>query len=367
MRFPRGNGQRLSCGIIGCGYIADIYMEAFRGLPQVRVAAACDTDSERLAAFCSRYRVGRGFAGMEELLESGELSFVVIGTPPFTHHLLCRTAIDHGVPTLVEKPVCLSLAEAQELAEFSARTGVPVAVMQNYRFKDAVLRALQLQQSGELGELRRVDCVYHGGTPQSQKEKWRQQERHNRLLLYEWAEHFLDIEVAFAGPVKSIHAVHVTHNPELDSTVTVQALIEHASGAVGSLDLQLFSGAESVRVELHGSRRRAVLKFFPEGCACYSGQVTPLHELLAESRRAARFAWSVMRERFTPGIVSRRAISHWRFVKQYSEFLSGTQSRIPVSIEDILPTVAVLDQLAAAVYGRGRLEGTASFGVNGKR
>ncbi len=350
MHLTRNNGQRLSCGIAGCGYIADIYMEAFRRLPHVGVAAACDTDAARLSAFCSKYRVARSYASVEELLDSVELSFVVIATPPFTHHALCAAAIERGVPALVEKPLCLSLAEARDLAERAARKGVPVAVMQNYRFKGTVLKAQQLQRSGELGELRRVDCVYHGGAPQLQKEQWRQQERSNRLLLYEWAEHFLDIQVAFAGPVRNIRAVHVTQKPDADSTLAVHALIEHLTGVIGSIDLQLFAGAESVRVELHGSRKRVVLKFYPEGCALYSGRVTPLQEIWAETRRAARYACGLSLDRLIPGRVARRALSHWRFVKKYVGYLQGAESRLPLSLEESLPTLEVLEHLAVAVY-----------------
>jgi predicted dehydrogenase len=336
--------------MVGCGYISDVYMEAFRGLPEVRVAAACDTDAERLAAFCAKYHLERGFTDVGKLLEWDELSFVVIATPPSTHHSLCQAALERGVPALVEKPVCLSLREAQELAERSARTGVPVAVMQNYRFKDAVLKARWLQQSGELGELRRVDCIYHGGNPGDHQENWRQHERRNRLLLYEWAEHFLDIEIAFAGPVKKILDVRAATRPGNDSTLAVNALVEHVTGVTGSVDLQLFSGAEFVRVELHGSRGRVVVKFYPEGCAAYRGLITPLHELLEESKRTARYAWGVVYERLSPARVSRRALSHWRFLRQYVAFLQGKEPCLPLSIEQGLATMAFLDQLAAAVY-----------------
>ncbi len=325
-------------------------MEAFRGLPEVRVAAACDTDAERLSAFCAKYHIDRGFTDVGKLMERDELSFVVIATPPSTHHSLCQAALDRGVPVLVEKPICLSLREAQELAARSARTGVPVAVMQNYRFKDAVLKARRLQQNGELGELRRVDCIYHGGHPGNHKEKWRQQERQNRLLLYEWAEHFLDIEIAFAGPVKKILDVRAATRPGRESTLAVNALVEHVTGVTGSVDLQLCSGAESVRVELHGSRGRVVVKFYPEGCAAYRGLITPLHELLEESKRTAQFAWGLAFEKLRLGSVSRRAISHARFLRQYVGFLQGRESCLPLSIEEVLPTVEFLDQLAAAVY-----------------
>lgn len=324
-------------------------MQVFRSLPPVRVTAACDTDSTRLAEFRSQHGIEHGFAGLEDLLQSCHPDFVVVATPPSTHAALCRTAIDHGVSVLLEKPACLSLGEAQALAARSQSAGVPVAVMQNYRFKAAVLKALALQRSGELGELRRIDCVYHGRAPSAQKETWRRTERRDRLLLYELAEHFVDTEIAFAGPVEEVLGVHATGRNDEEGTLAVHALVKHASGTTGCIDLQLRASAESVRVELHGSRRRVVLKFFPEGFASYRGVITPLHEIFAESARAARFAWGFAAASLLPGRVSRQAVSHWRYAQKYVRYLQGKEDRLPLSLEESLPTVALLEELAEAV------------------
>jgi predicted dehydrogenase/nucleoside-diphosphate-sugar epimerase len=352
MPLPRtGSASRgLACAIVGCGYIADVYMEALRGWPGVEVVAACDTHNPRLEAFCSRYRVPLSYASFDDLLREARPRFAVIATPPSTHAALCRAAIDAGVAVLVEKPACLCLAEARDLAARAARAGVPVAVMQNYRFKSNVQKALALCRSGELGELRRVDCSFHSGALAQQPEAWRRDERRNRLLLYEWAEHFLDLEVAFAGPLREILAARVRHNDAADSTLDVEALVQHKSGVTGALDLRLFAGAESIRVELHGSRRRVVLKFCPEGIAVYRGVVTPLHELFAEFTRAAEYAASVATARLRPGGVTHRARSHARFLREFVEFLEGRRERLPLSLEEMLPTMEFLDQLADVVY-----------------
>ena len=351
MRFRSGNVNKLGCGLVGCGYIAEVYLEALRGLPTVRVQAACDTEAGRLAAFCYRHRLRGAFASLQDLLRVCQPNFVIIATPPATHAALCRTALEHGVAALVEKPACLSLADARALAELSVKTGVPVAVMQNYRFKPPVLKAMALHNRGELGELRRIDCIYHGGVPAKQQESWRSREQNHRLLLYEWAQHFLDIEVAFAGSVREILAVRTSQGQEGNNSLAVEALLEHSGGVTGSIDFRLFAGAESVRVELHGSRRRVVLKFYPEGFASYGGVITPLHELWGESERAARFAGNAAAAWLRPWGVSRRASSHWRFMQEFVGFLEGKQDHLPVSIAGVLPTFGVLDKLAAAIRG----------------
>lgn len=351
--FPAsGEGTRsvLQCGMVGCGYIADIYMEALRGISGVSVAGICDTDPERLTAFGAKYGVPRRFSRIEELLAAGNLDFLIISTPPSSHHALCRVAIDRGVPLLVEKPVTMSLAEAREIADRAAERGVPIGVMQNYRFKDAVLQAQRAIETRELGALRRVDCVYHGGSPLSHTAPWRREEIRNRLLLYEWAEHFIDLEVAFAGPINSILSIHVTRHSEVESTLGVHALVEHRTGVVASIDLELFSGGESTRVELHGSEERIVLKFYPDGCARYKGRITPIHEMLAEGTRLSDFVLKNIRERLVPRGVTRRALSHYRLMAKYIKFLNGEEDRCPVSVEDVLPTMELLDLLARKVY-----------------
>ena len=218
----------LSCAVVGCGYVADLYMKAFRGLP-VHVEAVCDIQSDRLAKFCSRHRVRQGFASLKDLLQTCRLDFVVIATPAASRVSLSHLALDHGVVVVVEKPACFSLAEAKTLADRSAKTGVPVAVMQNYRFKPPMLKAMTLYQSGEIGKLRRIDCVYHGGVPATKQASWRREEQTHRMLLYEWAEHFLDLEVAFAGPIRRILSGRTNYRDAEDSSRTIDALIEHSS------------------------------------------------------------------------------------------------------------------------------------------
>jgi predicted dehydrogenase len=324
-------------------------MQAFRGLP-VGVEAACDIDPNRLAKFRSRYRIKRGFASFKELLQSCNLDFTVIATPSTVHASLSNLALDHGVAVVLEKPARLSIAEAKTLAERSAKTAVPISVMQNYRFKSPMLKALALYQSGEIGKLRRIDCIYHGGEPALQQQSWPRQEQIHRLLLYQQAERFLDLEIAFAGPIRKILSVRTSYRDTEESARTIEALIEHSSGVTGSIDLRASSGAESARVELHGSRRRVVLKFFPDGFASYGGVITPLHELWSAWTRSATFGWNVASSGLRSWGVSRRALCRARFLEHFVSYLQGREAWLPVSIEDVLPTIEFLGALEAAVY-----------------
>ena len=64
----------------------------------------------------------------------------------------------------------------------------------------------------------------------------------------------------------------------------------------------------------------------------------------------AAFGRSVAASTLRPWGVSRQALSHFRFLEHFINFLQGREARLPVSIADVLPTIELLGALAAAVY-----------------
>jgi hypothetical protein len=73
--------------------------------------------------------------------------------------------------------------------------------------------------------------------------------------------------------------------------------------------------------------------------------------MLAEGVRLSDFALKNIRERLAPRGVTRRALSHYRVMIKYIKFLWGEEDRCPVSVEDVLPTMELLELLAREVYG----------------
>src|SRR5215212_2093366 len=93
--------------LIGCGYFGRIQAEAWQRMEDVELVAACDADIGRARAIAPR-----AYETAEELLENEELDFVDIGTRPDSHLSLVQATLARRIPTICQKPMAPSLAEA---------------------------------------------------------------------------------------------------------------------------------------------------------------------------------------------------------------------------------------------------------------
>jgi len=126
------------------------------GAPGVGLAAVVDPNPEARR----HVEATPGYEVLEEALEAVECDVVLIATPPRTHHLVARAALEAGKHVLCEKPLATSLEDAFDLVQAADRAERVLMVSQNYRY-NAPFRAVQrFVAAGELGELAsiRISC-----------------------------------------------------------------------------------------------------------------------------------------------------------------------------------------------------------------
>lgn len=112
----------LRLGLVGCGRVAESgYVPAVAGLDRITIAAVADPSAERrerIGALAARHSMRpAAYAGAAELIGSGAVDAVVVGSPPAEHPWQAELASRAGIPCLVEKPPAPTRAEAERLAE----------------------------------------------------------------------------------------------------------------------------------------------------------------------------------------------------------------------------------------------------------
>ena len=111
----------LRLGLIGAGRWGRNYIKTLAALEGVRLARLASRNSDSAALVDSGCIISTDW---RELIACGDLDGVIIATPPALHAEMARAAVAAGLPVLVEKPLTLSLAEAQDLRDFvAARAG----------------------------------------------------------------------------------------------------------------------------------------------------------------------------------------------------------------------------------------------------
>lgn len=150
-------------GVIGVGAIARwAHIPGILRSPDLRLWALCDTDTAALESASREYGIPmeRCYHSGEELIARAGVDAVDICTPNDAHVPIALQAAEAGLSFSVEKPLALSLSQAQQLADEVRRRHLSSMVCFSYRFKAAARYARELVRGGELGEIYHVNMRY---------------------------------------------------------------------------------------------------------------------------------------------------------------------------------------------------------------
>jgi UDP-2-acetamido-3-amino-2,3-dideoxy-glucuronate N-acetyltransferase len=134
--------------LIGAGAWGRNLARVFHKLGALR--AICDTNSATLSTY--EFAVGRT-TNFAEILENREILSVAIAAPAAQHYTLAKAALDAGKDVFVEKPLCLDLREAGELAVLARSKGRVLMVGHLLQYHPCILKLQELVRRDVLGEL----------------------------------------------------------------------------------------------------------------------------------------------------------------------------------------------------------------------
>jgi phthalate 4,5-cis-dihydrodiol dehydrogenase len=149
----------LHVGIIGLGGGASDMIPAFVQHPHMQLTAAADIDSGQLEKFHSEFHA-ETYQRAEDLCAHPQVDVVYIATPNQYHTAHALLALEQGKHVLVEKPMTLTLEDADVMIAAAARQGVQLLVNVKHSFDPYVVKIREIVQSGELGQLRMLHYWY---------------------------------------------------------------------------------------------------------------------------------------------------------------------------------------------------------------
>jgi 2-alkyl-3-oxoalkanoate reductase len=144
---------------VGCGNIAHVHMH-FLSKIGAKVTAVCDGSSTRARLFSEKYKILKYYNELSEMLRSENPNVLHILTPPHTHFDLIMEGLKGGCHVLVEKPFCLTNAEAAIILQLSKEKGLQVSVDHTRVYNEMITKAREVVNSGKFGKLVRLEYDY---------------------------------------------------------------------------------------------------------------------------------------------------------------------------------------------------------------
>lgn len=149
----------LKLGIIGYGYWGPNLVRNFHNHPDCQVKYVADLKTNRLDQLSRTYPQIEITNDYKAILSDPSVDAVVIAVPVFLHYKIAKEALKSGKHVLVEKPMTMSVAEADELIAVSNQVGKVLMVDHTFLYTAAVQKIKAIIDKGEIGELNYFDSV----------------------------------------------------------------------------------------------------------------------------------------------------------------------------------------------------------------
>jgi predicted dehydrogenase/nucleoside-diphosphate-sugar epimerase len=191
--------------IVGTGYIAEFHARAIRTLPDVELVSVCDASLRRARSFAAEWAVPTAFDSLESMLAGQRIDVVHVLTPPDQHYYLAKSSLHAGANVFLEKPMCTSIREADELLEIADARALLVGVNHNFLFSGAYQILREAIRSGTLGLIDYISFNYLyelGPIRLGPFSSWMLQAPENVLL--EVGPHLVSALLELVGPPDSL-------------------------------------------------------------------------------------------------------------------------------------------------------------------
>ncbi len=277
--------DQVKIGIIGVGNMGSAHVVSIGQLANAKLTAICDINPEKLKRYNSKEI--QLFTDSKEFFRKADIDAVIVATPHYFHVPLAIEALKNKKHVIVEKPISVHKALAEELVKAAKKyPKLKLAAMFNQRTLPAHRKIKQLIDSGELGEIRRVNWIitdWFRSQAYYDSGDWRASWRgEGGGVLLNQCPHQLDLMQWFFGMPSKVSAVLTLgkyHDIEVEDDVT--AVLEYPNGATGVFVATTGEAPGTNRLEIAAERGRLV---FEEGKLRFKRNEIPTSKFCRETK-----------------------------------------------------------------------------------
>jgi predicted dehydrogenase len=225
----------LKVAIVGCGAISSNHADALTKDEHVNLVCVCDINKERAAKVADKYKC-RYYTDYSRMLKNEEIDVVHICTPHYLHASMSIEAMKSGKHVLTEKPMAISVSDAQSMIRVSKETGKRLGVCFQNRYNATSVRIKETIESGEAGKVIGAKglVTWHRDAAYYTNSGWRGSfKTEGGGVLINQSIHTLDLLQWFLGDIDKIKGSSDTRLLEdaIEVEDTAEATIKLCNGA----------------------------------------------------------------------------------------------------------------------------------------
>ena len=237
--------------IVGCGFVADYYLKTLPNYPELEVAGVTDRVQSR-TDHCSAYHKVPAYDSVQALLADPSVELVLNLTNPRSHYEVSKAALEAGKHVYSEKPLAMTMPEAEELVKLAEQKGLLIASAPCSLLGETAQTLWKALREQKVGQVRLVyaemdDGLVHRMPYQSWISEsgvpWPYKDEFEVGCTLEHAGYYVTWLTAFFGPAETVTAFSACLVPDKQTELPLDsnapdfsvACIKFASGVVARL------------------------------------------------------------------------------------------------------------------------------------
>ncbi len=330
--------MKLKVGIAGYGLAGRSFHAPILAGTNFEVTAVLTTNDVRKRHAKEDFPTVKIVSTIEELCAQ-DLDLIVIASGNQVHLSQALTAINAGIPTVVDKPMGINVAQTREILDAADSAGVVVTTYFNRKWDSDILTLKRVIRDGQIGRVIRMDSRFERFRPQLNPQSWRENNspEDGGGLLLDLMPHLISTAIECFGPANlKSSSIRSVRGGADDDCVLVLA---HETGVESILSASAVVGAPGPRLRVIGSEGAFVVK-----------ELDPQEALLRAGKAPKDGKWE-------EGTSSQAFIHRGDSVEEfktdpgnYASFYSLVHEAImnktamPISPEEILAVAQIIDK-----------------------
>jgi predicted dehydrogenase len=221
--------------IVGLGLIGRRHAQIIQGVDQAELSAIVDPDPQ--AQHIANDMGCAWFSSLLQMVTDHQPDGVILATPTQMHIEQCLICVDHGLPVLVEKPLCNATADAAQLLDLARARNIPILTGFHRRYNPKIQAAKTAIDQGHLGQLRAIatQCWFYKPDYYFDQAPWRKKSGAGPISVN--LAHDIDLMRYLCGDVNTVYAMSTPALRGYENEDLATAVLRFENGAVGTISV----------------------------------------------------------------------------------------------------------------------------------
>jgi len=236
------NLKQMGVLVVGCGEVSKGHLKYIHDDARLKLVAVADPNEESLRSANDNYSPQMAVADYKEVLNRDDIDTVMVLAPHYLHHSMVLESLRSGKHIFCEKPLAMSLKEADDMINTAKACGKELLVMLNMRFTPWARKIKKLLDNKRIGRVFMARSAYLGYEVErlADTKHWKGDlKKAGGGVLLDGGYHIVDLMNSWLGRAKSVSAVGGQYVIEAEGKGedNISLLIEYENGAAATLQV----------------------------------------------------------------------------------------------------------------------------------